>query len=397
MSRTILFTILNLIGFYFIFNWLFHVVYDYKKRDKSIAFFTRNRFKYIISLITLIGIPYLMFNYFPFFDSLKVNVSMDSFAYSYLFCGALALITSLIWLDYILKLDVFEKEKRAHILVVFLMGMLLTIFATQPLYGFLKSIGFDLNDKPLNDFIYCVFGIGLIEESVKLIPLLFILKFTKAVNEPYDYILYASVSALGFAFAENVMYLNRYGAEVILARTFYATIAHMTFSSTIAYGFILKKYHYFKKSNKMIYVLFFGIAIFSHGFYDFWLINPVVKDFSAFTTLFFMITIHIWFTMMNNAINISNFFSPKIVINNDMVRYQLVKNFIALISFSYIYIRLTKSLTEANFFIVETSLTYGYIIFYIVSGVTRYNVVRGFLKPFQIPFNFLIPRIKSKE
>ncbi len=288
MSRAILFTILNIIGFILLFSWAFQVVYEYRKRDVNFPFFTRKRFRYILLLLGSIGIPFLLFNYTPFFNDVRININVESLSYSLIFCGVLSLITALIWLDYILKLDIYEQEKKWHIFIVFISSALLTTFATQPIYDLVKSFGFNLNDKPLNDFLYCVFSIGLIEESVKLIPLIIILKFTKAVNEPYDYILFASVSALGFAFAENIMYLNRYGAEVILARTFYAAIAHMTFSTTIAYGLLLKKYRYFKTPKWLIYSLFFGIAIFSHGFYDFWLINTVVKPFSALTTVFFI-------------------------------------------------------------------------------------------------------------
>ena len=397
MSRTILFTLLNIVGFYLLFNWLFQMAYEFKKRDPSKVFFTRYRFRYIISFVSFIGVPFLLLNFTSFFDSVHINIDRSSYLYTTVFCGALAFITSLIWLDYILKLDLYEREKKWTIITVFVTSIILVTFLIQPIYDVVRSFGFSLNDEPINDFLYCVFGIGIIEESVKLIPLILILKFTKSINEPYDYILYASVSALGFAFSENMMYLNRYGPEVILARTFYSTVAHMTFSSTIAYGLLLKKYRFSKLPNWVVFVVFFFIAIFSHGFYDFWLINPLAKTFSAFTTLFFMITIHIWFTMINNAINISNFFSPLVSINNDKIKYQLVKNFLGLIAFSYIYVAISQNIAEANFFLLETSLIYGYMMFYIVVSLSRFNVVRGYLKSFQVPFNFIVPRFKKKD
>lgn len=397
MSRTILFTLLNIVGFYLLFSWLFQTAYEYKKRDKTTVFFTHYRFRYVISILTIIGLPVLLFNYLPFLENIHIDVNRESFWYTIIFCGALALITALIWLDYILKLDIYEKEKRWHVFVVFVLSALLANFLTEPLYDLVRLLGYNLNDEPLNDFLYCVFSIGLIEELTKLLPLLLLMKFTKVVNEPYDFILYASISALGFAFSENIIYLNRYGPEVILARTFYSTVAHMTFSSTIAYGFLLKKYRYFKMPKVLVYSTFFGIAILAHGFFDFWLINPLAKSFSALTTLFFMITIHIWFTMINNAINISNFFSPKAIINNDSIKYQLVKNFLSLIAFSYLYVVLSESLPEGNFFLVETSLIYGYMMFYLIVGLSRFNVVRGYLKPFQIPFDFIIPKFKKED
>lgn len=397
MSRNILFIILNIVGLYLLFSWMLQQFFEFRKRDKSQPFFTRFRFRYIIAIATILGLPFLLFNYTPIIDHVNISINRDSIWYTFVFCGALALITSLIWLDYILKLDIYEKEKKIHIYTVFGLSILLASFLTQPLYDFVDLIGFDLNDNPLNDFLYCIFSIGFIEEFVKLIPLLWIIRFSKAVNEPYDYLLYASISALGFAFSENIMYLNRYGPEVILARTFYSTVAHMTFSSTIAYGLLLKKYRYFKTPKWVIYIFFFGVAIFAHGFYDFWLISPTVKHLSAFTTIFFMITIHIWFTMINNAINISNFFSPQIIINNEALKYQLIKNFLGLVSFSYFYVAITENVANANFFLIESSLVYGYMMFYLVAGLTRFQVIRGYLKPFQIPFNFIVPRFKKHK
>ena len=397
MSRTILFAILNLVGFYLLFNWLYQLVKEYKIRDRTVSFFTAYRFRYLLMLVIAIGIPFFLLNYTTYFNAIHIELDKGSLAYTFFFCGALAFITSLIWLDYVLKLDIHEKTKKHYVWMVFILSIFFTHYLTGPLYNFVGELGYSLNGEPFNDFLYCVFSIGLIEEIVKLIPFLIILRFTKIIKEPYDYLLFASVSALGFAFVENVTYLNRFGAEIILARTFYAAVAHMTFSSTIAYGLLLKKYRFFKTPKFLIYGIFFLIAIFAHGFYDFWLINPAVSKFTAFTTLFFMITIHLWFTMNNNAINISNFFSPKANINNDRLKYQLVKNFLSLITFSYIYVAFSKSIPDANVFLIETSLTYGYMMFYLVVGLTRFNVVRGYLKPFQVPFNFIVPSFKKRK
>ena len=87
-----------------------------------------------------------------------------------------------------------------------------------------------------------VFGIGVIEEFVKFVPFLIILKFTKIINEPIDYIMYASLSALGFAFVENFNYFDDGSINIIHSRALTASIAHMVFSSLVVYGLILAKY-----------------------------------------------------------------------------------------------------------------------------------------------------------
>ena len=118
-----------------------------------------------------------------------------------------SLLISGVWLVYVVRLDIFDKEKKRHIALVLILSIILTSFASYP-YQIIHYLGFTDSLNPFKSFLYCVFGIGLIEETIKLIPLLIVLKFTNAIDEPYDYILYASASALGFAFVENTMYLD---------------------------------------------------------------------------------------------------------------------------------------------------------------------------------------------
>ena len=68
-----------------------------------------------------------------------------------------------------------------------------------------------LNGHPVNDIIFCIGGIGFIEELVKLIPFLLILRFTSIARKPVDYIVIASACGLGFSFFENLMYIANYG------------------------------------------------------------------------------------------------------------------------------------------------------------------------------------------
>jgi hypothetical protein len=245
--------------------------------------------------------------------------------------------------------------------------------------------------------ISACFGIGLIEETVKFIPVLFILWRTKAVNEPYDFILYASVSALGFAFAENALYLKNRGVEIILARTFYSTVAHMTFSSTIAYGMVLHKYLKPRIYYPIFVMFFFLIAIISHGFYNFWLLNPIVSKFNGLTTLFFLITVHIWFTMKNNLMNLSNFHNQEITINNEDIKFQLVRNLLGVVGFLYTYVAITEDLGYANLVLQNAVVVYGYITVYLVINLSKFNLSKGYLKPFQVPFDIFIPKVDKEK
>ncbi|MFT4602910.1 MAG: hypothetical protein ACI857_003097, partial [Arenicella sp.] len=117
-----------------------------------------------------------------------------------------AIILLLLWLFYLRKLDIYEPEKKRYLILTFIISVV-SMQLLYPMHDVLWHIfGYHRPLTPISDLWYCVISIGMIEEFVKILPVLLILKFTKQINEPFDYILYASVSALGFAFIENIGY-----------------------------------------------------------------------------------------------------------------------------------------------------------------------------------------------
>ena len=171
--------------------------------------------------------------------------------------------------------------------------------------------GFTLNGQVLNDLLYCIIGIGVIEELVKIIPVILILKYTRAINEPVDYLIYGSVSALGFAFAENLLYFNSYGPQIIMGGALTAVIFHMFLTSLAAYGLMLKKY----KSSKGIltdFMKYFLLAAIIHGVYDFWLINPTVHRFALLSIIILVFCLSFFNTLISNALSNSEFFDETI-------------------------------------------------------------------------------------
>jgi len=395
-SKLLINLLLSLTGFVLIVAWLTQVVQQYRKADKNTSFFTFKRFRYPLLVGLIAGVPILLLNLFSVGDAPIIAPDVISSSQNFIFCVVVALLISLVWIRYVWLLDIYDREKWTHVAAIFLLSAALS-FLCWPLYNLFESLGFSHSTAPLPDFIFCVFGIGLIEETVKFIPFLILLRFTKAINEPFDYLLYASVSALGFAFAENSLYLNSYGLNIIAARAFYASVAHMTFCSTVTYGLLLKKFRFTKYPTWAVFLFFFGIAIFSHGFYDFWLINESVASLQGLTTVFFLLTIHIWFTMKNNAINVSNFFDERVVLDNNHLMQHLVVGLLSLFMFSYIWVAFFYGTFEANQFLAGNAIVYGYIIFYLIASFGRFHIVRGYLAPFQVPFNFFIPTLRKKS
>ena len=159
----------------------------------------------------------------------------------------------------------------------------------------------------------------------------------RKAKEPYDYMLYASISALGFAFAENLNYLENPGN--IMVRSIMSTVGHMFFASIVAYTFIISRYKTKNKTMKILWpIIGFVLAALGHGFYDFWLISEAVSQYSFLTTIFFVISLHIWFVLHNNSINNSPFYT-KSRFNSDIQLNLITIGIIGVMMFGYLSAR----------------------------------------------------------
>lgn len=290
------------------------------------------------------------------------------------FMAALLIMVS--WVYYLRKLDLFEVEKWKHLLFALFSGMVFC-FLVYPLSDINNNVfGFVLNGEIINDFLYCIFGIGLIEEIVKIIPLLILIRYTKVVNEPYDYIKFASLSALGFAFVENLHYFSEDNLNIIHGRALTSVISHMFDSSIIGYGMFLNKYK-LKKNPIIIFVLFLLIASFSHGFYDFWLINEKVNKFSIISVFFTLMSIGIWNTFKNNALNHSNFFDKDKLLDSENLQDYLIYSLSGILLFEYIALAYNYSPDVANNSLYVSLFSGTFIILFFSNILSKFNLVKG--------------------
>jgi len=334
---------------------------------------------------------YVYFNNFMMVKYWK-NVFQNEFQRFNLMGFISSLIILMIWLYYLRRIDVYELESWFHTFFV-LFSSMVTIFFVYPLHDFLYNIvEFYPSNNVLVDFIQQVVSIGMIEEIVKAIPVLLLLKFSKkAINEPYDYIYYFSISALGFAFIENIGYIQESSLYNINARALMASVAHIVFSSTIGYGMMLSKFRKHKKPI-LTFILFYLLASSMHAFYDFWLINNWAKQYEWITIIYFLVSIHIWHVYSNNTLNISPFYNDKIKINNDKVRYYIIYSLVFILMISWVFNGFARGKNYANNFLVDSILYYGYFILYLAFSFSRFEIIRGYIKPFNIPFRLLLPK-----
>ncbi len=173
--------------------------------------------------------------------------------------------------------DKYDPEPKRILLAAFLLGCLSIIPAAiieMLLKGPLTLPVPALANVAISAFV----GIGLVEELCKF----FILRthaFRKPqFNEPFDGIVYAAFVGLGFATAENVMYVWQEGFGTGVLRMFTAVPAHYAFGVIMGYYAGKAKFEPARRTAYLVSGVFY--AAFMHGAYDFFALQ---KNFPALT------------------------------------------------------------------------------------------------------------------
>jgi RsiW-degrading membrane proteinase PrsW (M82 family) len=333
------------------------------------------------------------FKQFHLFDYWKEIFTRETESISIIgFCSALLIL--LLWLFYLRQVDIYEPEKWKYLFMVFGMGCL-CLFLIYPMGDFLRmNLYLFQSPNPAKGLLHDIVSIGLLEELVKIIPVLIMIKFTKAVNEPIDYIVYSCVSALAFSFVENIGYIEYHETYNIAGRGFASAVSHMALTSIIGYGLMLSKYGKFSKPGFYFFFTLILAAI-AHGLYDFWLINEWAVQYSWVTNIIMVILFHLLFTFLNNAQNISNFFNPQKKINNVNLRLYLFTGLFGIMMYDFVVNATIYGFDWGFDHLKNTGWAYGYFLFYLAMDLTNFSIKRGYIRKLNLPFLFLIPRIKK--
>ena len=207
-----------------------------------------------------------MLKYFSFSDSMLVLVLA-------------ALLPPFYLLMRVYRLDRIEKEPVKLLFFLFLLGAVSTIPAIAlelglgnllvTIFNQVRLTDFTVNLYYLIDNLICV---ALVEEGLKFVFLRFGTWKNKSFNYRFDGIVYAIFVSLGFATAENVLYVtsNGMGNAVMLALT--AIPGHCIFGIYMGtyYGWA-KMYDRRGMNGRRNYELFKALAVptLLHGIYDY--------------------------------------------------------------------------------------------------------------------------------
>lgn len=168
---------------------------------------------------------------------------------------------------YVYFRDKYEKEPLSLLLKTFIAGVFSVIPAAMLEQMFFTIIPLQ-NTTVLNTAVNNFLFIGLTEELCKFL-FLYTVAYSRAdFNEPFDGIMYAVMVSMGFATAENLLYVMNGGVGVAVARIFTAVPAHASFAVLMGYFVGLAK---FRNSRSPYLLLGIGTATVFHGAYDFFL------------------------------------------------------------------------------------------------------------------------------
>ncbi len=304
----------------------------------------------------------------------------------------IAIFIAWIWIDYFRLIDIYEPEKLKYIILTFVLGAGSVFIVDVIDKVVLNGLPFELEGQFINDVLYCIFKIGCVEEFAKIIPFAFIFfLLRKEMNEPIDYIVYISVSALGFSAAENIIYFHHHGPRIIFGRAILSTVSHMFNTSLFAYGFIRYRF-YDQKRNFFMIILFFFLAALSHGFYDFWLLYEETAKSGGWlvTLIYFLITISIFATIMNNALNNSSFFTYKKVVASGKVANRL------LVYYAFVFLaQVGLMFYQGGFYYAmdnfrSSVILTGAVVMIAVVRLSRFKLIQGRWQRIKIEFPFSI-------
>lgn len=273
-----------------------------------------------------------------------------------------AIIVSGIWILFLTFFKIFKKINWKQMTIAFLTGSLLTLFSHFLYRYFWYYWGFGINGDAWNDIQYCIVVIGGSEEIVKFLAWLPLIFIVKKKIEPIDILIYSGIAALGFAFVENLDYLQK---DInVFIRTVTTSTIHMTSAAFPAFSLILMKRLNLNPILKILMLpVGFLLAMTFHGLFDVFLISPAFYNSESLYLIPFLISIILWFYMLTVSINISPFFDPSKTFKNDLLNLLISFGILGILMFQFILTTYkSASVNEANYYLINNTIRMGFFL-----------------------------------
>jgi RsiW-degrading membrane proteinase PrsW (M82 family) len=184
----------------------------------------------------------------------------------------LAIAPAAFWLWYFYRRDRYEPEPLSWVLLVYLLGIAVTI-PVALVEGVMGEV--------LPEFLIVVLVAPVVEETGKYLVVRKTVYESVEFDEPVDGIVYASAAGLGFATLENVMYvLSALGTSLALAlgtglvRAVLSVPGHVLFSAM--WGYSLGKARFIPEEKRPgVIAAGLILAMASHALFNLLLFNSI--------------------------------------------------------------------------------------------------------------------------
>jgi RsiW-degrading membrane proteinase PrsW (M82 family) len=297
------------------------------------------------------------------------------------FSGAFLILC--LWLSYIFFINKTLFYKFKWWFPTLVLGVIFAYFTTLLSDILQYDFGFKLGDGLINDWWYCLLGVGLLEELIKFLPLLLLIIWKHKKFQIIDYMLLACIAALGFAMAENLIYFENGGIKTMQARALTATVLHMFTSAFFAYGlirsiFLKPKYPFLLASS------YFVIAFIIHGLYDFWLLYNPYEFLSIITFIGILIAMQFFVVFINNCINNSPNFNNTYLQSNPKIYNLILFGISAIFLSEYVMVSFLFGIEEGNNELQKDFYSGLFLLLFLSKNMSRFDWIPNYWMRFKI-------------
>ena len=216
--------------------------------------------------------------------------------------SALTILPPILLLIYVYRKDRINKEPIKLLLLLFALGCLSAIpvyyvetYLSLILYG-------NVHNYTLFNLIDAFICAALVEESSKYLITKKVIWNHEAFDSTFDGMVYCAFESMGFAMAENIVYLFRYGFSAVLSRAVTSIPGHFSFSVMMGIFLSRAKFSRRKQETERIqyldsrHSLFYAllVPVLYHGLYDFCL----MQGSNVLLILFNVIVLSLYFVIL---------------------------------------------------------------------------------------------------
>ncbi len=277
---------------------------------------------------------------------------------------AASLLIAGMWIVIFRRIDIFEPEPLWALLAMFALGCCSCLWLQLPLLDFINTADWrpdTATGAPLinTDLAFAIFHVGMLEELIKLVPVILFALVSRQFSEPLDWMIYGSLSALAFSTLENINYFADSPAYGMLPRFILCVMGHMLYTGIICYTWTRMRHirRHGPVYSLLATALAFVFASVLHGFYDFVPGNQRL--------LVGWLEAVLYGRMLSNALSHSPFFPNRPVSLERLRNEDLIESTgLLLLLIPYLWCYFANSTERANAFLVSNGWSYLLLLTY---------------------------------